>query len=130
MCYNMFIVNKGTSDEIFSNLVNYSNCSEIKVDIEISEELIKLVFKDNGKKFNPLEEVKEVNIKIKSCVDIPHSFFKLNSNQSITSSSIDFSLVIRSPKRFADFSVKEEKIIFLKKSVDKKRSVRYYNLAH
>jgi sigma-B regulation protein RsbU (phosphoserine phosphatase) len=49
-------------DEIFSNLVNYSNCSEIKVDIEISEELIKLVFKDNGKKFNPLEEVKEVNV--------------------------------------------------------------------
>lgn len=53
-------------DEVFSNLVNYSGCKEIEVDIAISDDLIKLVFKDDGVKFNPLEETKEVDISVSS----------------------------------------------------------------
>ena len=48
-------------DEVFSNIVNYSKCSDIKLDVAISNELVKLVFKDDGVKFNPLEEIKEAN---------------------------------------------------------------------
>lgn len=53
-------------DEVFSNLVNYSGCKEIKLDINISDDLVKLVFKDDGSKFNPLEDVKEVDINVSS----------------------------------------------------------------
>ena len=42
--------------------MNFILCKEIKVDITISDELVKLVFKDDGTKFNPLEEVDEVNV--------------------------------------------------------------------
>lgn len=53
-------------DEVFSNLVNYSECKEIKLDINISDDIVKLVFKDDGSKFNPLEDIKEVDINISS----------------------------------------------------------------
>ena len=53
-------------DEVFSNLVNYSGCKEINLDIAISNELVKLVFKDDGSKFNPLEDIKKVNINVSS----------------------------------------------------------------
>lgn len=53
-------------DEVFSNLVNYSGCKEINLDITISNELVKLVFKDDGSKFNPLEDIKKVNINVGS----------------------------------------------------------------
>lgn len=53
-------------DEIFSNLVNYSNCKEIKVDITISDKMVKLTFKDDGNKFNPFEDLTEVNINASS----------------------------------------------------------------
>lgn len=43
-----------------------------------------------------------------SCIIYMHRFL-LKSNQSISSSSIDFSLVVHSPKRLAHFSVKNEK---------------------
>ena len=49
-------------DEVFSNIVNYSGCKEIKVDITINDKLVKLVFKDDGTKFNPLDEIEEPNI--------------------------------------------------------------------
>jgi sigma-B regulation protein RsbU (phosphoserine phosphatase) len=53
-------------DEVFSNIVNYSGCKEIKLDITIDDELVKLIFKDDGIKFNPLEETKEVDISVSS----------------------------------------------------------------
>lgn len=53
-------------DEVFSNLVNYSGCKEINLDIIISDELVKLVFKDDGRKFNPLTDIKEVDINVNS----------------------------------------------------------------
>lgn len=53
-------------DEVFSNLVNYSGCKEIKLDINISDDLVKLVFIDDGSKFNPLEDIKEVDINVGS----------------------------------------------------------------
>ena len=51
---------------MFSNLVSYSGCKEINLDIAISNELVKLVFKDDGSKFNPLEDIKKVNINVSS----------------------------------------------------------------
>ena len=51
---------------MFSNIVNYSGCKEIKLDITIDDELVKLIFKDDGTKFNPLEETKEVDISVSS----------------------------------------------------------------
>ncbi|MBE6493939.1 MAG: ATP-binding protein [Methanosphaera stadtmanae] len=41
-------------EEIFVNIVNYSKCSYIKVFFELNDNQFKIIFSDNGIKFNPL----------------------------------------------------------------------------
>ena len=41
-------------EEIFVNIVNYSGCSNIKVFFELNDKKLKMIFVDDGMKFNPL----------------------------------------------------------------------------
>lgn len=43
-------------DEIFSNIVNYSQATEVDVSCDVDEKQILLTFSDNGIPFNPLEK--------------------------------------------------------------------------
>ncbi|RAP49831.1 MAG: hypothetical protein BZ136_02750 [Methanosphaera sp. rholeuAM74] len=47
-------------EEIFVNIVNYSQCSYIKVDFELEKGGLTITFRDDGVEFNPLavDEVK------------------------------------------------------------------------
>ena len=42
-------------DEIYSNIVLYSGASEAQVQIEKEANVLSIVFRDNGKPYNPLE---------------------------------------------------------------------------
>lgn len=41
-------------EEIFVNIVNYSQCSYIKVDFELEDRGLTVTFRDDGVEFNPL----------------------------------------------------------------------------
>ena len=41
-------------EEIFINIVNYSECNYIKVFFELNDNKLKIIFVDDGIKFNPL----------------------------------------------------------------------------
>lgn len=42
-------------EEVFVNIVNYSNCTYIKVNVECKDLVLKMEFIDDGIQFNPLE---------------------------------------------------------------------------
>lgn len=42
-------------EEVFVNIVNYSNCTYIKVNVECNDSVLKMEFIDDGIQFNPLE---------------------------------------------------------------------------
>lgn len=42
-------------EEVFVNIVNYSNCTYIKVNVECKDSVLKMEFIDDGIQFNPLE---------------------------------------------------------------------------
>ena len=41
-------------EEIFVNIVNYSKCSDIEIFFELNDKQLKMIFVDDGIKFNPL----------------------------------------------------------------------------
>ena len=43
-------------DEIYSNILRYSGAEYAMVSCILEEESVKLIFKDNGKAYNPLEK--------------------------------------------------------------------------
>ena len=43
-------------DEIYSNIVRYSGASEAQIRLVKEEELVQLIFRDNGEPYNPLNE--------------------------------------------------------------------------
>lgn len=57
-------------EEIFVNIINYSECKNIKILFELKDEKLKMIFIDDGKKFNPLlkedhdlpESIEDANI--------------------------------------------------------------------
>ena len=42
-------------EEVFVNIVNYSNCTYIKVNVECKDSVLKMEFIDDGIQFNPIE---------------------------------------------------------------------------
>ncbi len=42
-------------EEVFVNIVNYSNCTYIKVNVECKDFVLKMEFIDDGIQFNPIE---------------------------------------------------------------------------
>ena len=41
-------------DEIYSNIVRYSGASEAQIRLVKEEEIVQLIFRDNGEPYNPL----------------------------------------------------------------------------